>query len=171
MKRNLFFAFAALAVITTIGCSKDDDNDDGTKNAVNDSDTEYVDMGLSSGTKWKSADEKGFFTYQQAVEKYKNNLPTKQQFDELMKNCQWKWENGCFTVTAKNGNSIKFYANGYMDDGELECKDIEGDYWSSTPQGSGDAWYLYFGSDEGETWRDLDYEDVAYGFSVKLVSK
>ncbi len=45
--------------------------------------TQYVDLGLPSGTKWKSVneagDENGFYTYDEAIKAFGNKLPTKKQ--------------------------------------------------------------------------------------------
>ena len=41
----------------------------------------YVDLGLPSGTKWKSFNQRGYYTYSKAQKKYKNKLPTKAQYD------------------------------------------------------------------------------------------
>ena len=75
MKKILFLAFAAMAVITTVSCSKEEDDEayiipEG-----------YVDLGLSSGTLWKITGENNgespLFTYNQAVKKFGSELPPK----------------------------------------------------------------------------------------------
>ena len=49
---------------------------------------EYVDLGLPSGTLWKSKNENGFFyNHSSAVLDYGDNLPSKEQFKELADNC------------------------------------------------------------------------------------
>ena len=49
-----------------------------------------VDLGLPSGTLWKDKNEEGgFYTYEQAMSKFGDKLPTKEQFKELKNKCQW----------------------------------------------------------------------------------
>ena len=100
---------------------------------------QYVDLGLPSGTLWKSTNEDGFYTYPQALRMFDDRLPTKAQIEELERYCDWKWGwtfkngRGC-TVTGRNGNQIFFPASGYRDrdtwqlHGEGESAYI----WSST---------------------------------------
>lgn len=105
-----------------------------------------VDLGLPSGTLWKDKNEEGgFYTYEQALNKFGDKLPTEEHFKELFQ-CKWKWswDPRGYTVTGPNGNSIFFPSNCY-DDGVLYCE-----YWSSSPQGSEKALALlvyssYFG--------------------------
>lgn len=127
----------------------------------------YVDLGLPSGTLWKDQNEDGgFYTYEQAIEKFGNNLPTEEQFVELVTSCQWSWIGCAYKVTGPNGESIILPAAGYNDcDGSVNYVGSDGDYWSSTPTGSEDAWRLYFYSSEvgmGNNYR-------CSGQSVRLV--
>lgn len=39
----------------------------------------YVDLGLPSKTKWKSQNEKGFYTIKEAMSQFGDRLPTKAQ--------------------------------------------------------------------------------------------
>lgn len=108
----------------------------------------YVDLGLPSGTLWKDNNEVGgIYTYDQALAKFGNNLPTKEQLVELKNSCQWTWKGIGYQVTGPSGESITLPAEGYGDcNGRMFFVGSGGGYWSSTPSGSGDAWYLYFGS-------------------------
>ncbi len=36
---------------------------------------EYIDLGLPSGTLWATENEEGYFTFDEAVEKYGDSLP------------------------------------------------------------------------------------------------
>ncbi len=128
---------------------------------------EFVDLGLPSGTLWKDKNEDGgFYTYEQAVNKYRDDLPTKEQFEELKNKCRWTWIGDGHKVVGPNGNSIVLPAAGYRDsDGDVNCVGYCGHYWSSTPDGSGYAWRLYFYSG-GVYMHGLDRCD---GRSVRLV--
>ena len=127
----------------------------------------WIDLGLPSGTLWKDQNEAGgFYTYDQAVSKFGNSLPTKEQLEELKSACRWTWNGNGYKVIGPSGESIVLPAAGYR-----ECRGIvysvgsRGSYWSSTPTGSGDAWYLYFTS--GEV--GMNDCDRCPGLSVRLV--
>lgn len=126
----------------------------------------YTDLGLPSGTIWKNFNATGFYTYDEAVSQFGNRLPTKEQWEELKAECQWTWTGSGYKVTGPNGNSITLPAEGYR-----VCAGIVYDvgscgvYWSSTPNGSGDAWHLQFHS--GGVC--LIYEYRCIGISVRLV--
>ena len=108
---------------------------------------EYVDLGLPSGTLWKDKNESGFYDYDAAMRTYSNSLPTKEQLEELENSCQWTWTGSGYKVVGPNGNYIVLPAAGRRDcDGNVNYVGTSGYFWSSTPYGSEDAWYLYFGS-------------------------
>ena len=134
----------------------------------------YVDLGLPSGTKWKSQNEGGqdFYTYKEAIAQFGDKLPTKEQLEELKNLCRWQWIGSRYKVIGPNGNFITLPAAGghNCDDWEEgggweEDICIAGRYWSSTPSGSDEAWRLYFYS--GGVY--VDSEDRCSGLSVRLV--
>ena len=74
-------------------------------------------------------------------------MPTKEQFDELLRYClhEWTTMNGVegYKFTSKiNGNSIFLPAAGSRDDSDLDDAGSNGYYWSSTQYPS-DARYAY----------------------------
>ena len=103
-------------------------------------------------------------------------MPTKSEFEELIKECEWEWtsegENDRYIdgyrVTGPNGNSIFLPAAGYMYGTSLSNAGSHGFYWSSTPDESGTrgACNLYFNS--GSRGTDWNYRH--YGQSVRPVS-
>ena len=135
---------------------------------------QWVDLGLPSGTLWKntnetnSGDSYGFYTNDEAVRTFGSKLPTKEQLNELRVKCTWTWssnKNG-YNVVGPNGNSIFLPAAGNRGcDGYVNYVGSGGDYWSSTPGGSDNAWVLYFGS--GGVY--VGYDNRCYGQSVRLV--
>ena len=131
--------------------------------------SDYVDLGLPSGTLWKNANEGGnyaHYTYDEAVSEFGNKLPTKQQLQELKKECTWTWTGRGYKVTGPNGNSIFLPAAGYSDcDVGVRSVGTYGYYLSFTPRGSDLAWSLYFDSSEV----DMDYGNCCDGLSVRLV--
>ena len=69
--------------------------------------SEYVDLGLPSGTLWKSKNEKNlYYTYEEAVSQFGDKLPSREQFAELQAYCTWTWNGKGFVVKGDNGNSI-----------------------------------------------------------------
>ena len=141
---------------------------------------EYVDLGLPSGTKWKTTnetnpnDEYDFYTYGEAVEKFGEQLPTKEQFQELIDNCTWSWDDtkkGCLVV-GTNGNSIFLQAAGVRNcDGDEYFLESFGGYWSSTDDGSDKAWNLSFLFLAGIFDKANANGDWCFGRSVRLVQK
>lgn len=127
----------------------------------------FVDLGLPSGTLWKDKNEEGgFYTYEQAVNKFGDKLPTKEQFEELKSKCQWSWTCNGYKVTGPSGNSIVLPASGYRRCNDpVYCVGSDGYYWSSTPSGSETAWNLYFGSGEVDMYNFYRCR----GNSVRLV--
>ncbi len=131
----------------------------------------YVDLGLPSGTLWKYSNEgvgDGFYTYNEAVRLFGNKLPTKSQWEELKDYCEWTWretERG-YKVTGSNGKFIVLPAAGYRYcRGDVDRVGSLGYYWSSTPDGSDNAWILDFYSSSVR----MRNNSRCYGESVRLV--
>lgn len=125
----------------------------------------YIDLGLPSGTQWKTENEMGLYSYEEAVVKFGKNLPTKEQFEELINSCQWSWNKGYCKVTGPNGEYIILPAEGRFYKSRVRESGSRGIYWSSTPRGPEIAWNLYFwqyGQDMGNGYHFL-------GLSVRLV--
>ena len=104
-------------------------------------------------------------------------MPTKSEFEELIKECEWEWtsegENDRYIdgyrVTGPNGNSIFLPAAGSRYGTSLYYAGSYGDYWSSTPYEiySQLAYDLYFYSvHHGTGWYSR-----YYGQSVRPVSE
>ena len=155
-------------------CKKDEANNNGNNNGGGGTAAEYVDLGLSSGTKWKSTNEtggyNGFYTFDEAVSAFGDKLPTEEQLEELKDNCTWEWQNnGGYKVTGQNGNSIVLSAAGYRGcAGSMNYVGDMGFYWSSTPiEQEDDAWCLNFFSNEVV----MEDFDRCSGLSIRLVQK
>ena len=137
---------------------------------------DYVDLGLPSGTLWKRQNESGFYTYEEALNRFGNKLPEKHHYVELINECTWIWidEYG-YKVVGPNGNSITFPAVGWRFCNGDVCGagtyGTYGRYWSSTPDDSEDyAWSdsarsLWFNSSEVS----MSINMRCYGFYVRLV--
>ena len=102
-------------------------------------------------------------------------LPTAEEFQELIDNCNWTWTTlngkaGYKVVSKKNGNSIFFPAAGTRYGTSLYYAGEYGIYWSSTPfeDFSYFAYYLGFGS----SFHDVSYYYRRdYGLTVRPVSE
>lgn len=127
---------------------------------------EYIDLGLPSGTLWCSENEEGYYTYDEAIEKFGDNLPTKEQWEELVNKCSWSRECNGYKVVVPNGNTIILPPKGYLAfDGVVYRGDTLGNYWSSSPYDSNKAWVWYFYSNG----MCIDCDKRGFGFSVRLV--
>lgn len=135
--------------------------------------TNYVDLGLPSGTKWCDRNEYPiFYAYDDAMQEFGNRLPTKEQWEELEKKCQWTWTDKGYRVTGPNGNSIFLPAVGIRNGcgmyAEIGYKAV---YLSSTP-------YTYSNPGEYVITTDItQYEHRIIGYPrtavhcVRLVSR
>ena len=172
MKKLLLFSVVslmALSMAMTSACTKEDEGEVS---------GDYVDIGLSSGTKWKDVNEKNdavgdgsFFSYAEAVASFDDKLPSREQWIELVNECTWTWSGMGYKVVGPNGKSISLSAAGYREwDGSVDNEVVGsiGSYWSSTPRDSDYAWFLSFDSGNvsvnGEGVRGMNI-----GYSVRLV--
>ena len=109
----------------------------------------------------------GDYTYDEAVSRFGNKLPTKQQLEELKNRCTWTWMGRGYKVTGPSGDFITLPVAGYRSyfDDEVIAASWQGNYWSSTPYDSDDACNLHFYSSEVY----MNNEDRRRGHSVRLV--
>ena len=138
----------------------------------------YVDLGLPSGTLWKDQNEDGgFFIFNLALSNG-DNLPSREQIEELQNSCEWTWNGRGYKVVGPNGESIILPALGYQDcDKELRgvgmdsyvmnSHDYMGCYWSSIRSEPEYAYSLNF--DSGKV--HVGSSKLCYGLSVRLVRK
>ena len=80
--------------------------------------TEYVDLGLPSGTLWakKYEQEDGHILYLSYDEASKYQLPTEEQWKELLEICRWEphYGNHSCDCVGPNGAFITFESNGFL---------------------------------------------------------
>lgn len=123
---------------------------------LRDGKTVFVDLGLPSGTLWSADFEKTdkhtlYLPYDEAI---KYDIPTKEQFRELLESCHWEFKyinstSRQFTCVGPNGNHIVFHSKGYKL--AETCREFEKIYFwtkSETETSSKEAAYLYYHSVE-----------------------
>lgn len=129
----------------------------------------YVDLGLPSGPLWKDENEKGYYNFDDATNKFGQSLPSEYQLRELYDKCEWRWENNGYRVIGLNGNSIFLpitgcyvtYAKG------LQNGNVSGDYWSSGVTSRNFPLALVFNKDGFH----IDWFNRAYKYAIRLVRK
>jgi hypothetical protein len=117
----------------------------------------YVDLGLPSGTLWKTTNETNpadpdhdFYTFDEAVAAFGDNMPTKQQLQELIEECQWTLDDAqnVVTFTGPNGNTLELPRKGKRStNGVVYYDGSDGNpagasYWSGTAIDATYAWRL-----------------------------
>ena len=75
----------------------------------------YIDLGLPSGRLWASENAEGYYTYDEAKEKFGEMLPKPKSFQELWEECQWLWDvkKKGMLVIGPNKNTIFLPVLGY----------------------------------------------------------
>ena len=131
----------------------------------------YVDLGLPSGTLWKSTNEDcGLITFDKAYNFYGSSIPTKEQWEELRDNCLWVWRQNGYNVKGRNGESIFLPAAGARNPvdviGVISVGTL-GAYWSSTLYNSDHSYTFSFGPDKVDA--SLGYAIWKGGLSIRLV--
>ncbi len=174
MKKAIIFSVMLVLALGLFSCNGKKSKglsitEETTSQKAPEKDLDYVDLGLPSGTLWKNANEGGddaLYTYDEAVSKFGDKLPTNEQFKELKNECTWTRIGNGYKVTGPNGVSITLPAAGLRNgNGGVAHVGSYGCYWSSTPSGSKTAWYLFFDSSEVGVYN----LNRRFGQSVRLV--
>ena len=123
---------------------------------------DFIDLGLPSGTLWynftkiNSDDDSQLFTWTEAYEKYGEELPSLEQYQELLSKCTWSPTDDGYTVTGPNGNSISLYNTGtynVLDNGGAVVVNYSADgvdagcLYTKTDSDAGKrpyGWFLFF---------------------------
>ena len=110
------------------------DRDEEVSIDIRDNKTEYVDLGLPSGTLWASDYEKSDakYVYLPYEKSKRMSLPTKDQWQELIASCKmvcdWVIDRRVkyyrVTFIATNGNSITFLNTGYIQVNKENIADV-----------------------------------------------
>lgn len=114
MKKLLYIGMiclTAFAMGALVCCTEKDANDNTSGNGVTNNDNSgdnggdstdvnqvWIDLGLTSGTKWKVSNEDNaadagynFFTLEDIGTLFAGQIPSREQFEELISECQWVW--------------------------------------------------------------------------------
>lgn len=128
---------------------------------------EYVDLGLPSGTKWKTVNQEGYYSHYAAGAIFYKDLPSKEQWEELKEKCKWVWVDGGdgYYVEGPNGKSIFLPAAGCNTGVGVEFYGTYGSYWSSSDYGDDLPWLVNFSSSVVGLRRGANL----YALSVRLV--
>lgn len=92
-------------------------------------------------------------------------MPSVKQFDELINECKWEWENNGVRVVGKNGNYIFLPASGWICNSVVEHKNEYGYYWSRNKVNPKFAKGLLFSKSEHYTGNFT----LHYGRTVRAV--
>ena len=140
---------------------------------------EYIDLGLPSGTKWSSDyehtnSELMYLPYSEASDL---NIPTKEQFEELLNNCKWirmvDSNNSFtgFTVVGLNGKNIYLGCTGYIQIEETISKQCSF-FWLKENEKTNNPQkphaYLYSYNNNNST-RETSTEFCGYKLAIRLV--
>lgn len=111
------------AITKAIAQAYIDGYNDGYKNGkenakIECNDTDFVDLGLPSGTLWSSdfvRDSEGKVCYLPYVEAKKYSIPSVEQWEELSSNCKWEVDSDNRIICiGLNGNLISFNLTGFI---------------------------------------------------------
>ena len=135
---------------------------------------QFVDLGFPSGRLWATEnvkDENGdenHFTFDEAVETFGKNLPSKEDWKELFDNSKYKWnrKRKGYDVTGPNGNTIFLPAAGYHNGVTVNFVGSVGYYWTSSVYNENSAYRVCFLTSYLYPQSSLSRY---FGFSVRLV--
>lgn len=128
---------------------------------------QFVDLGLPSGTLWKDANEAGWHAFGDIAD-FEYDIPTKQQWEELMKECTWKCHGDAYQVTGPNGKSIFFSLEGYRkydEEATIQDEGTMGYYCTSQNDGKNNVFCVHISSSS----REMLSVDKRNGLSVRMV--
>ena len=85
---------------------------------------------------------------------YYYGIPTREEWQELIDQCEWTRQGNGIRGVGPNGNSIFFPTGGYKQGFDTYDAGHDGYYWSSTldQQSPDDAWFVHFGNGKPELY-------------------
>lgn len=107
---------------------------------------EYIDLGLPSGNLWAVENEDGYYTFDEAVAKFRDDLPTKEDFDELIAHCWKRWNSERKGMEFMGDNGVKlFLPASFYNQGIHDVPNVS-TYWSATAFNDRTAYNFSFSS-------------------------
>ncbi|MDE7375693.1 MAG: hypothetical protein K2N16_02470 [Muribaculaceae bacterium] len=92
-------------------------------------------------------------------------LPTREECQELIDSCSWRWDGSGYEVTARNGNVLYLPAAGWHNMTSVQDAGDLGRYWTATPAGDEEAYALWINLHR----RWLETFDRDTGYSIRPV--
>lgn len=92
-------------------------------------------------------------------------LPTREECQELIDSCSWRWDGSGYEVTARNGNVLYLPAAGWHNMTSVQDAGDLGRYWTATPSGDDEAYALWINLHR----RWLETFDRDTGYSIRPV--
>lgn len=128
----------------------------------------WVDLGLPSGKLWCFDNEEGYFTFDEAMEKFQDQLPTIEDWKELIDNTTQRFDKRRkgLVLKAPNGKKLFLPAMGFYYASKVQGVGSLGLYWSASPYDSDGAKYLIFNSEDALAYYWY-YRNI--GLSVRLI--
>ena len=128
---------------------------------------EFIDLGLPSGRLWATENEEGYYTYDEAKEKFGELLPKPEAFQELWVEGRWFWDvkNKGMIVVGPNNNTILLPVCGYRVTDGWYIHNYSHGYYCSSEMNASYCTVLEFNAEAA--WpMSIDY--CLHGFSVRL---
>lgn len=182
MKKSFLFLLTVMIIGFLSSCEdKNTPYSGGGGNGGNSSsEATFVDLGLPSGTLWKSInesnknDDSGLYTFDEAVAAFGTRLPNKTQCQELLDMCTWTWENGTCKITGPNKKSITLPAAGFIEEDDKGVNKSAGEeayYWTSESYDNENAWAFVYetSSEKGISDKGIDWTEKSLRAAVRLV--
>lgn len=131
---------------------------------------QFIDLGLPSGTLWAAENEEGYFTFNEAVDKFGNSMPTKEQFEELIEHTDKYWDlqkKGILFVSKHNETKMFMPAFGFKYNQRDVWNYYKGGYYLCNTGDKNNPQDFHIGYN-GLFFLNLEY--LYFAFSVRLVS-
>lgn len=134
------------------------------------SNTEYVDLGLESGTLWSADYEKNkdallYLAYEKSLEL---NIPTNKQCWELFNSCIFTIKDNQMYCIGPNGNYLTFYSTGYTEVDSLKFCEIAYFWVKNDNDVDSKSWAAAIGG-TNKLWRDTRVMFKGYKLPIRLV--
>ena len=132
---------------------------------------EYIDLGLPSGKLWATKNEEGYYSFNDAKHKFKDKLPTADDWEELFANTNAKVDkkrNGIILAGA-NGNRLFLPYSGRINDwNNMFDVNLFGYYWAFVLDGNGnpDSRFVLLNSGDMEVYYNWSWWSK---YSVRLI--